>query len=143
MNSFGKVMPLGFLAAMSSNNVGWRCVVSIFENFRTASRHTCAVHFLWSAAVLGTTTEWFMVSKLSRPARRRPGITSRVSLCKLSNYSNFLTNAVSRVIYEINDIKILTDGLWQWLAWICEAVIFFRKLMPQGLLAVVSSTIVG
>ena len=63
---------------------------------------------LWALQTSGLRCQHF-----SYPARRRPGIESQVNISKVSIYSIFLTNAASRVKYEMNDIKNFTDGLRQ------------------------------
>ena len=74
------------------------------------------------------------VSKLFRPACMRPEIASRVSVCKVGDYSIFLADADSLFIYVINDIKKL-DGWFAAVTFtICETVSSFGISDTSGYL---------
>ena len=64
-------------------------------------------------------------SKLFRVARRCHEIVSQVSVCKLSIYYIFPTNAASRVRYEMIDKKKLDGMLAAVTITICETASFF------------------
>ena len=78
------------------------------------SRYTYDKHFLWPAAVVGTTAEWSEVSKLFCPACSNPGYASHVGSCEVTICSLILTNTGFRIIYEMFDLKSLTDCMRHW-----------------------------
>ena len=98
MNSLWKVMPLGFHGC-GVINISW-LEGFLDYNYRFGLRTGTLVIYTSYAPLMA----WALQPSVQRcqdfscPARRRAGIASQVSVCKVSIYSIFLTNTASRVM---------------------------------------------